>query len=128
MFQVKIFTDNDAFRSESKDAFMDKYALARELEFNYIIEFDRANANDAVFYECANDEFEAFITKEFYKTNFGSYSDICEVAPALGCAAVNLSCGCTQRKSTLSFLKWKEASRKRARSLSEQRRPTSLSM
>lgn len=67
--------------------------LARELEFNYIIEFDRANANDAVFYECANDEFEAFITKEFYKTNFGSYSDICEVAPALGCAAVNLSCG-----------------------------------
>lgn len=67
--------------------------LARELEFNYIIEFDRANANDAVFYECANDEFEAFITKKFYKTNFGSYSDICEVAPALGCAAVNLSCG-----------------------------------
>lgn len=67
--------------------------LARELEFNYIIEFDRANANDAVFYECANDEFEAFITKEFYKTNFGSYSDICEIAPALGCAAVNLSCG-----------------------------------
>jgi hypothetical protein len=67
--------------------------LARELEFNYIIEFDKANANDAVFYECANDEFEAFITKEFYKTNFGSYSDICEVAPALGCAAVNLSCG-----------------------------------
>ena len=32
MFQVKIFTDNDAFRSESKDAFMDNYALANELE------------------------------------------------------------------------------------------------
>lgn len=67
--------------------------LARNLEFNYIIEFDRANANDAVFYSCANDEFEDFITKEFYKTAHGSYSDICEIAPALGCAAVNLSCG-----------------------------------
>lgn len=67
--------------------------LARNLEFNYIIEFDRANANDAVFYSCANDEFEDFITKEFYKTAYGSYSDICEIAPALGCAAVNLSCG-----------------------------------
>lgn len=67
--------------------------LARSLEFNYIIEFDRANANDAVFYSCANDEFEDFITKEFYKTAYGSYSDICEIAPALGCAAVNLSCG-----------------------------------
>lgn len=67
--------------------------LARNLEFNYIIAFDRANANDAVFYSCANDEFEDFITKEFYKTAYGSYSDICEIAPALGCAAVNLSCG-----------------------------------
>lgn len=67
--------------------------LVSELDFNYIIEFDRANANDAVFYECANDEFETFITLDFYKTAYGTYSDICEVAPALGCAAVNLACG-----------------------------------
>lgn len=70
-----------------------KSELASELHFNYIMEFDRANANDAVFYSCANDEFEKFITKDFYKTNYGTYSDICDVAPALGCAAVNLSCG-----------------------------------
>lgn len=70
-----------------------KSNLASELDFNYIIEFDRANANDAVFYSCANDDFEEFITQDFYKTNYGSYSDICDVAPALGCAAVNLSCG-----------------------------------
>lgn len=67
--------------------------LASELDFNYIIEFDRANANDAVFYSCGNDEFEDFITKEFYKTAYGTYSDICDIAPAIGCAAVNLSCG-----------------------------------
>lgn len=70
-----------------------KSELASELHFNYIMEFDRANANDAVFYSCANDEFEKFITRDFYKTNYGTYSDICDVAPALGCAAVNLSCG-----------------------------------
>lgn len=70
-----------------------KSDLASELHFNYIIEFDRANAKDAVFYSCGNEEFEAFITKDFYKTNYGTYSDICDVAPALGCAAVNLSCG-----------------------------------
>lgn len=70
-----------------------KSELASELHFNYIMEFDRANANDAVFYSCANDEFEKFITKDFYKTNYGTYSDICDVAPTLGCAAVNLSCG-----------------------------------
>lgn len=32
MFEVKIYTSNDAFKSESEDAFMDNYALANELE------------------------------------------------------------------------------------------------
>lgn len=67
--------------------------LAKELEFNYAIEFDRKGSNDAVFYDCDNEEFEEFITKEFYKTAYGSVSDISVVAPFLKCAAVNLSCG-----------------------------------
>lgn len=67
--------------------------LAKELKFNYMIEFDRKGSNDAVFYECDNPEFEDFITKEFYETNHGSFSDISTLAPVIGCAAVNLSCG-----------------------------------
>lgn len=67
--------------------------LAKELKFNYMIEFDRKGKNDAVFYECDNPEFEDFITKEFYVTNNGSFSDISTLAPVIGCAAVNLSCG-----------------------------------
>lgn len=61
------------------------------LDFNYIIEFDRANSNDAVFYDCDNPEFESFITKNYFKTVAGSFSDISIIAPALGIAAVNLS-------------------------------------
>lgn len=67
--------------------------LASELNFNYIIEFDRRGDKDAVFYECENQDFEDFITKEFFVTNYGSCSDISVIAPVLGCAAVNLSCG-----------------------------------
>jgi hypothetical protein len=67
--------------------------LAKSLSFNYIIEFDRKGSNDAVFYDCDNPDFETFITKEFFKTAYGSFSDISMVAPALKCAAVNLSCG-----------------------------------
>lgn len=70
-----------------------KTDLAKELEFNYIIEFDRRGSNDAVFYDCDNEEFEEFITKEFYKTSYGSFSDISVIAPFIKCAAVNLSCG-----------------------------------
>lgn len=67
--------------------------LAKELEFNYAIELDRKGSNDAVFYNCDNEEFEEFITKDFYNTAYGSFSDISVVAPFLKCAAVNLSCG-----------------------------------
>ena len=67
--------------------------LAKELEFNYAIELDRKGKNDAVFYDCDNEEFEEFITCGFYDKAWGSVSDISIVAPALGCAAVNLSCG-----------------------------------
>ena len=67
--------------------------FAKELKFNYIIELDRRGYNDAVFYDCDNDDFEDFITKDFYKTSFGSFSDISVIAPFLKCAAVNLSCG-----------------------------------
>ena len=67
--------------------------LAKADDFNYIIEFDRKNSNDAVFYNCANVEFERFITKEFFETAIGSEADISYLAPTLNCAAVNLSCG-----------------------------------
>ena len=72
-----------------------KTELAKSLvgQFNYIIEFDRRGSNDAVFYDCANEEFEEFITREFYKTEYGSFSDISTIAPFLETAAVNLSCG-----------------------------------
>lgn len=68
-------------------------ALAQYLEFNYIIEFDRKGSNDAVFYDCANPDFEDFITQEFFESSWGSFSDISTLAPFLKCAAVNLSCG-----------------------------------
>lgn len=67
--------------------------LAKGLAFNYIIELDRKGSNDAVFYDCDNEEFEEFITKEFYQSDWGTFSDISIIAPFLECAAVNLSCG-----------------------------------
>lgn len=67
--------------------------LKKENKFKYIIELDRMNSNDAVFYEDDNNDFHSFVTKEFWKTNYGSWSDICELSPALGISSVNLSCG-----------------------------------
>ena len=60
---------------------------------NYIIEFDRRGSNDAVFYDCANEEFTQFVCGFGFEESIGSFSDISIVAPALGVAAVNLSAG-----------------------------------
>lgn len=82
--------------------------LAKELEFNYAIEFDRKGKNDAVFYDCENDDFEDFITKDFYSTSWGTFSDISVVAPFLKCAAVNLSCGYYNAHTTKEYVVIKE--------------------
>lgn len=63
-------------------------------QMKYLIELDRANGEDAVFYDCDNPEFTDFIEKNTgYKDAWGSFSDISHLAPASGVAAVNLSCG-----------------------------------
>lgn len=58
-----------------------------------IVEIDRRGSNDAVYYDCANTEFENYITSKGFKTSYGSFSDISYIAPELGIAAVNLSSG-----------------------------------
>lgn len=65
----------------------------KEEGLKYIIEFDRKGNNHAVTYDCDNKEFDNFITKEFFKKEYGTCSDISYIAPALDVAAVNLSCG-----------------------------------
>ena len=60
---------------------------------NFIIELDRANKEDCVFYECGNDEFEKYIQSFGFKTELGSFTDISIIAPKWKVAAVNLSVG-----------------------------------
>jgi hypothetical protein len=62
-------------------------------DVNFIIELDRKGKNDCVFYSCDNPDFTKFIESYGFKTDFGSCSDISNVAPYIGKAAVNLSCG-----------------------------------
>lgn len=74
----------------------------------YIIEFDRKNSNDAVYYNCDNKEFDEFITKEYFEKAYGTSSDICYIAPELGVAAVNLSCGYYEEHTLYHYVILKE--------------------
>ena len=68
--------------------------LPKELsKMKMLIELDRKGNNDAVYYHCANDDLENYMTFLRWKTEFGTFTDICNIAPVLGVAAVNLSIG-----------------------------------
>ena len=58
-----------------------------------IVEIDRKGKKDAVYYDCANPDFEKYITSKGFQTDYGTFSDISVIAPELGTAAVNLSSG-----------------------------------
>lgn len=64
------------------------------VNLKYLVQIDRRNGNDAVFYDCGNVEFQHYIEN---KTGFveahGTFTDICNISPELDVASVNLSCG-----------------------------------
>ena len=54
-----------------------QHQLPKEVDnLKLLIELDRKGKNDAVFYRCANPDFEAYITSKGFKTAQGSFSDI----------------------------------------------------
>lgn len=87
-----LFCEDEEIGCVGADKFVDAYPI-KEIDVNYIIELDRKGSNDAVFYACDNPKFTEFVTQEFFSENYGSFTDISVVAPALQRAAVNLSCG-----------------------------------
>ena len=92
-----LFTCNEEVGGIGAQAFSDCHVqgkLPAEIrDLKCLVEIDRRGANDAVFYDCYNPDFEDYITSKGFKTAFGSFSDISIIAPVLDIAAVNLSAG-----------------------------------
>ena len=63
-------------------------------DIKFMLELDRGNASDAVYYDCDNVDFSTFVEKTIpYRFAHGTFSDISVLAPHFKVAAVNLSCG-----------------------------------
>lgn len=92
-----LFTCDEEIGGVGAEAFCAKHKagkLPKELDgMKLLVEIDRKGRNDAVYYDCDNPEFEAYISSKGFETDWGSFSDISYIAPELGVAAVNLSSG-----------------------------------
>lgn len=100
-----LFCEDEEIGGIGSDKFCKTNLIYDLSELKYLIELDRMNGNDAVFYDCDNAEFEDFITTfTEYKTAWGSFSDISNLAPYSGVAAVNLSCGYYNAHTTSEYV------------------------
>jgi len=62
-------------------------------KLDFMIQFDRRGSGQSVYYDLDHLEFETYINSFGFDTQWGTYTDICELAPEWKCAAVNLSAG-----------------------------------
>lgn len=73
-------------------------------DLKFIIQLDRRNANDCVFYDCDNEDFQKYIESFGFVTAYGSFTDISELCPAWGIAGVNFSIGYRDEHTTSEVL------------------------
>lgn len=101
--------------TENAERYFGKEISKKIDEIGFAIQFDRKGFGEAVYYELDSPDFEDYITKFGFKTEYGSYTDICEYCPFFGFAGVNVSTGYINEHTTreLVFLDEMLASRNR---------------
>lgn len=102
-----LFTDGEERGGLGTTAFIDSdcFTEVKNAGLKYMIELDRKGSNDAVFYSCDNKEFTDFVTDATgFKEQYGTFTDISYLMPALGIAGVNLSCGYYNAHTAMEYI------------------------
>lgn len=88
-----IFTDLEEVGGIGANDLITRHTKCPFKDCRFLIQLDRANEKDAVYYSCANEDFETYIESFGFVADWGTFSDISIIAPAWNLAAVNLSVG-----------------------------------
>ena len=89
-----LFCEDEEIGGKGSAKFCKTEYIKDLLDLKFLIELDRANANDLVFYSNDNKKFIEWIEDETnWEMAWGSFSDICNLSPECGVSSVNLSCG-----------------------------------
>lgn len=88
-----IFTQGEEEGCLGAKALVRRFPKSPWKKLKYILQLDRRGEQDCVFYNCDNPDFTEYVESFGFITDWGSFSDISEIAPAWGIAAANLSVG-----------------------------------
>ena len=86
-----LFTDEE--ESGGGGARQASTALTLPKRIKYLIQVDRRNSDEAVFYDDDNEEFHRYIEGWGWNKQYGSFSDISILCPNWGISGVNVSAG-----------------------------------
>lgn len=103
-----IFTTDEEIGGLGAKALVQDFPKMPFGKIKFIIQLDRRGSQDAVYYFCDNDDFKRVISSYGFKTAYGTFTDISIIAPAWGCAAVNLSVGYYNEHFVNEFLRLNE--------------------
>lgn len=105
-----IFTNYEELKGIGSKQLIKDFSNIPFKDCKALIELDRANEKDMVFYNCDNENFEEYISQYGFVAKKGTFTDISIIAPAWNIAAVNLSVGYEDEHSGMERLniKWFE--------------------
>ena len=88
-----IFTTDEEIGSWGALRLVGDYEAHPFDDLKYLIELDRANEYDCVFYDCENEEFMSYVESFGFVRAMGSSSDVRHISNGWDIAGVNLSIG-----------------------------------
>ena len=100
-----LFCEDEEIGGVGSDKFCKTDYINNLREMKFLIELDRANATDLVFYEDDNIEFHDWCKDVTgYEEDYGSFSDISNLSPECGVSSVNISCGYYNQHTLREFV------------------------
>lgn len=99
-----IFTTDEEIGSLGAKILVGENPKPSFCDLKYLIELDRANDYDCVFYDCENQEFINYVESFGFVRAFGTSSDVKHIAFAWNIAGVNLSIGYKHQHTKDEFL------------------------
>ena len=100
-----LFTTDEEIGSKGAEKFVKEIDEKTMKKINFMIEIDRRGYNEAVFYDCGNEDFKNMILSYGFEEEFGSFSDISVLSPAFDIASVNLSAGYFNEHTTNEIIR-----------------------
>lgn len=89
-----LFCEDEEIGGVGSNKFCKTKYITELSNLKFLIELDRANANDLVFYSNTNQDWIDWVEDETnWKESWGTFSDISHLSPACEISSVNLSCG-----------------------------------